>query len=82
MSDEPNIIQAYHHNPTLTQLFSVNDYVQKGYIINQLLVRIIIIQLSQATIYPSVPTAVGKCKISMFNIVVLLFSGLVIMLNV
>ncbi|MCI5571688.1 MAG: hypothetical protein MR386_08515, partial [Prevotella sp.] len=39
-------------------------------------------QLSQAINSPSVPTAVGKCKISMFNIVFLLFSGLVIMLNV
>ena len=39
-------------------------------------------QLSQAINSPSVPTAVGKCKISMFNIVVLLFSGLVILLNV
>ena len=41
-----------------------------------------LIQLSQAINSPSVPTAVGKCKISMFYIVVLLFSGLVILLNV
>ena len=32
-------------------------------------------QLSQAINSPSVPTAVGKYKISMFYIVVLLFSG-------
>ena len=31
-----NIIQSYHHNPILTQLFSVNVYTQKSYIINKL----------------------------------------------
>ena len=39
-------------------------------------------QLSQAINNRSVHTAVGKCNISMFNIVVLLFSGLVILLKV